>query len=425
LPGVDRSLYWLIVVIILFFAVSGLAYQGVEETFSGFLLLQQHPGRLITDYTVVGGVGAALLNAAVTGAMTLVLVRLSSVRLSGPTIAAVFTIMGFSLFGKTPANIAPIFLGVFIAGRLVDKPFSSYILIAFFGTALGPLVTFLTWEAGFTGFAALIVGILGGVTAGIILPSLAMAMLRMHEGFNLYNIGLTCGFFGLFAAALLSAMNRVLTITVIWNSEPSWLLIAITPVVCLILIIWGLVQEGPKKALKGFKKIQGLSGRLPSDFMEMVSAGSSMVNAGLLGLAGSAYVLAVGGDFNGPTIGGLFTVIGFATFGKHLKNCIPVAVGVAAATLIFGKSLTAPGPILALLFGTTLAPLAGEFGPLVGLTAGFLHLLMVERTAAWHGGLDLYNNGFAGGLVATFMVAIIEWIRSNRPDKPRAEREKA
>jgi hypothetical protein len=107
-------------------------------------------------------------------------------------------------------------------------------------------------------------------------------------------------------------------------------------------------------------------------------------------------------------------VVGFGTFGKHPRNCWPVVVGVIAATLAFGKSLTAPGPVLALLFGTTLAPLAGKYGVLIGMAAGFTHLVMVERTAAWHGGLDLYNNGFAGGLTATFFVAIIEWIDSNR-----------
>jgi hypothetical protein len=171
-----------------------------------------------------------------------------------------------------------------------------------------------------------------------------------------------------------------------------------------------------KEIWPNLKAIMKLTGRLPSDFMENVSPGSALVNTGLLGLAGSAYLLIIGADFNGPTLGGLLTVMGFASFGKHPRNCWPVAVGVITATLVFGKSLTAPGPVLALLFGTTLAPLAGEFGPWIGMAAGFLHLVMVERTAAWHGGMDLYNNGFAGGLTAAFFVALIEWRRSNKPD---------
>lgn len=42
---------------------------------------------------------------------------------------------------------------------------------------------------------------------------------------------------------------------------------------------------------------------------------------------------------------------------------------------------------------------------------------MVERTGAWHLGINLYNNGFAGGLTATLIVSVIQWLRSNRQSK--------
>jgi len=109
--------------------------------------------------------------------------------------------------------------------------------------------------------------------------------------------------------------------------------------------------------------------------------------------------------------------MGFGCFGKTLKNTWPVVAGAVLATLLFGKDLTAPGPILAALFCTTLAPLAGQFGIIVGLIAGFIHLFMVESTAAWHGGLDLYNNGFAGGLTASLLVGVLHWYKTNRPQE--------
>lgn len=411
----EKYLYRLMMVTIALFAGVGLLRDGPFQAIQGFLILQQHPARLINDFTVIGGIGGALLNAALTGALALTVIRVNGVRLAGPTMAALFTIMGFSLFGKTAVNVAPVMLGVYLAGKLVGKPFRNYIIIAMFGTALGPLVAFMVYEAGFSGVPALLMGLAVGVAAGMALPALAMAMLRLHEGFNLYNMGLTCGFFGLFAAAVLEAANRDLSLTIIWNETPSIELILIVPVVALLFIIWGLAMDG-KQIGKNLLAIMKLSGRLPSDFMDAVSPGSALVNTGLLGLAGSAYLLIIGADFNGPTIGGLLTLMGFASFGKHPRNCWPVAAGVIIATLVFGKSLTDPGPVLALLFGTTLAPLAGEFGPWVGMAAGFVHLVMVERTAAWHGGLDLYNNGFAGGLTAAFFVAMIEWRRSNKPD---------
>lgn len=419
----EKWLYRLIMCSIAGFLVLGIVWEGPGAAWQGFCRILRHPARLITDYTVVGGIGATLVNAGLNGLIALVLVKMVSVRLSGPTVAAVFTIIGFSFFGKTPVNILPIILGVCLAGRLVKKPFQNYILIALFGTALGPLVTYLAYEAGLTGFAAPAAAAAAGVAAGMVLPALAISMLRLHEGYNLYNIGFTCGFLGLFAASLLLASNKSVAITVIWGNEPSLLLMLLVPVMSLLFIAAGVIMSGgPASAFKGFKAIQKLPGRLPSDFMEMVSAGASLVNAGVMGLAGSLYIWAAGGAFNGPTLGALFTLIGFATFGKNLRNSWPVVLGVLIATLLFGEPLTAPGPLLALLFGTTLAPLAGEFGPGIGIMAGFLHLVLVMQTAAWHGGLDLYNNGFTGGLVATFMYAGISWYRSNINEKEKMNR---
>ena len=412
----EKPLYILVFITLLIILSVALLKDGLVKSFEGFLLLQTHPARLISDFTVIGGVGGALMNAFVLGTFALLLVRFNDIRLSGPTIAGIFTIVGFSLFGKTPLNALPIMGGVFLAGKAMDKPFKNYMMFALFGTALGPLVTFLIAEAGLSGFPAIASGIIGGAIAGFLLPALAMAMLRMHEGFNLYNIGLTSGFLGLFIGAILVSSGRDVEVKIIWNQEKIPELIYLFPLLCLFFILWGIVTDGGN-TLKNLKRIYKQTGRLPSDFMESGGPGAALVNAGLLGLAGSLYLFLIGADFNGPVLGGLFTVLGFATFGKHPRNCWSVSLGVVGATLLFGKSLCAPGPVLAFLFATTLAPLAGEFGPFIGLAAGFLHLTLVEQTAAWHGGLDLYNNGFSGGLTVTFMVALIQWARSKTRTK--------
>jgi hypothetical protein len=148
----------------------------------------------------------------------------------------------------------------------------------------------------------------------------------------------------------------------------------------------------------------------------MASMPGTLLNSGLIGLAGSIYVHFSGAPFNGPVIGGLLTIMGFAAFGTHLKNSWPVVAGVIAATLLTGNSLSAPGPILAAIFCTTLAPLAGEFGVIAGLSAGFVHFLMVMQSGSWHGGMNLYNNGFAGGLTAAMMVSVIQWYKSNKSE---------
>jgi len=71
-----------------------------------------------------------------------------------------------------------------------------------------------------------------------------------------------------------------------------------------------------------------------------------------------------------------------------------------------------PGPLLAALFCTTLAPLAGKFGIWAGILAGALHLPMVMHVGSVHGFMNLYNNGFAGGLA---MLIIIGFIKGRWP----------
>ena len=410
----ERLLYALTLVILLGTASAGIGTTGLGPTLVGLWEIQIHPARLLNDFTEAATDGAALVNAALVALIGLLLIWAARVRLSGPTIAAVFTLFGFGLFGKTPLNILPIMLGVYIAGRIARKQFREYILIALFGTALGPLVSAVAVELGLPTAIRIPAAIVAGLLAGVVLPAAAIVMLRLHQGYNLYNIGLTTGFIALFAAAIVCGHGTHLAGCAVWNRHPSLLLRALVPSISALLVLAGFLS-GPADAVRSFGRILRLPGRLPSDFMDMASVGGSLLNMGVMGFLLWGYVVLVGADLSGPVLGGLFTVIGFASFGKHPRNVWPVLVGIMLAAVSFGQDLFAPAVILAALFGTTLAPLAGGFGIPVGIVAGFLHLAIVLRSGAWHAGIGLYNNGFAGGLTATLLVAVIEWYRSNNP----------
>lgn len=415
----EKNLYLVVTTILVSIIIVGLFVDGPIEALNGFVILQSHAGRLINDFTTVG-VGAALINCALVGTIGLLLVYFAEVSLSGPTIAAIFTLMGFGLFGKTPLNCLPIIFGVWIAARIARKTLGSYSLIALYGTALGPLVTYVMFEIGFSLIISIPIGCIAGILAGLILPAAAGSMLQLHQGYNLYNVGFTCGFIGLFASSFLRATSRMAPIEIIWNTTAETTLILLIPLVSIFLVVSGFAIDGFRNirtSWTDFLKLQKLSGRLPTDFFDASSVSGTLLNIGLLGFASWLYVFIVGAPFNGPVLGGIFTVMGFGCFGKTLKNTWPVVAGAVLATLLFGKDLTAPGPILAALFCTTLAPLAGQFGIIVGLIAGFIHLFMVESTAAWHGGLDLYNNGFAGGLTASLLVGVLHWYKTNRPQE--------
>jgi hypothetical protein len=180
------------------------------------------------------------------------------------------------------------------------------------------------------------------------------------------------------------------------------------------MLVLGLaISLGPSRRrvrdLFGMRALVREAGTLPTDLIELHGAGTTLINMGLVGLIGWGYIGLVGGTYNGPTLGGVLTMVGFAAFGKHVLNVLPVMLGVYLASRAMVWQPSDAGPLLAALFATTLAPLSGRFGPLVGALAGLVHLTLVMRTAAWFGGLNLYNNGFAGGLTATLFVSLITW----------------
>ena len=72
---------------------------------------------------------------------------------------------------------------------------------------------------------------------------------------------------------------------------------------------------------------------------------------------------------------------------------------------------------LASLFATTLAPIAGRFGWHWGLVAGFLHSSAALTVGPVHAGLNLYNNGFAAGIVAAVLVPVIRAVQSRGKQK--------
>ena len=156
------------------------------------------------------------------------------------------------------------------------------------------------------------------------------------------------------------------------------------------------------------------TGQAPTDFIALAGFGPTLANMGVSGAIGMAYILLVGGELNGPVIGAIFTIVGFAAFGKHPRNIVPIMAGVFLGSLAKPWSADDPSILLAALFGTTLAPIAGRFGWHWGVVAGFIHSSAALTVGPLHAGLNLYNNGFAAGIVASVLVPVIIAIRARR-----------
>ena len=371
------------------------------------------PSVLLHDYLYIGGLGATLVNAGLCGIICCVLLALLRVELNGPFVAAVYTVIGFAFFGKNIVNIWPIFIGAAIFAKVQGVPIRNYALVALFGTTLAPLVSAISFGSHLDTPLALLVGSIMGVMAGFVLPPLASHMLRFHDGYNIYNIGFTGGIVGSFLTAWLRSFDfTVAPSSLLEDRYDTFLKVLLLSFFAFLMFAgYMLDRMGNRVIADKMRLIHASSGRLISDFMRIGDVPSSIFNMGFMGLIASFFVMALDGRFNGPVIGGLLTVVGFAAFGKHVKNCVPVLLGVYLASLLKTWDGGSTPVIIAGLFGTTLAPIAGQFGLFAGVLAGFCHLSIVMNVGVLHGGVNLYNNGFAGGFVASFLVPIINALK--------------
>ena len=377
----------------------------------GRILLTENA--LITDYVLVAGLGAALVNSGVVSLISIAVLYFSHTPCNGMTQVVVGLMSGFSLFGKNPANICPILLGTWLYAKSRREPFGKYAAIGLMATALSPLVSYIALESGLDSPVA---GILTGTAIGFLMPALSAYTYKVQNGMNLYNVGFACGLTAMICVPLMTSMGADPTVHYRWATDcdlPMGLLLLL---LCLACILSGLfLCRKPVWAVwAGYRRLLQTSGRSPTDYLRMLGSAPVLVNTGVNGLIGTAFILLGGGDLNGPTAGGILTIMGFSAFGKHAGNIIPVMAGVFLGSLVMHWSLSDSAVQLACLFCTTLAPISGYFGWPYGVLAGFLHSSVVLSTSSPVAGMNLYNNGFSGGLVAIVLYPTITAIARHR-----------
>ena len=338
--------------------------------------------------------------------ISLIILLICRVRLNGKYIAALFTIAGFSLFGKNIYNSIPIFLGTFIYAKLHRFKFEMCLLPALFGTALGPLVSEISFNLNLPLHIGIPLGILSGIITGLILPPLSEHFKSFHKGYNLYNIGFTTGIIGTFAIAILRSCNVTVETVYLISSGNNKSFLILLSILFIFLFIWGLSLN--KWSIKGYRTLLNMSDLTMNDYLSSFGTGLTLINMSFLGFITMIYVLLVGGELSGPVIGAIFTVIGFGAFGKNPKNVLPIMLGVFLSCLFTLHDTASTTILLAALFGTTLSPIAQVYGPIPGIIAGIIHVSMVVNISYMHAGMNLYNNGFSGGFVAATLVPLLD-----------------
>ena len=419
--GADFSPYLPYIICSIFFCLVSFLFESPADIWKGMLDIFSSPGVLVTDYIFVADKGSAFMNAGLMALLSCTILLINRIPFNGAVSAAIFTMAGFSFFGKNLINSLPIMFGVFLYSKFMRQEFRQHILISLFGTSLAPLVSSTALllrrirSIEIQPWHSFILAIIIGLTVGFIMPTLASSFMRFHQGYNLYNAGFTAGIIGLLGSGLLNYFGlEIQSTSLVYNGPSAAFAIILLSIFIFLFATALLIQPNIKKLFQSYTSLLNDSGRLISDFSATYGLAATFMNMSLNGLMAMTVVLLLGGTLSGPVIGGILCITGFSAFGKHPRNCFPVMLGVIVMNIFARHETSSTLVLTTLLFGTTLSPISGRFGSLAGFIAGNFHMALILKVGILHEGVNLYNNGFSGGFVAAILPTLLEHFQQSR-----------
>jgi len=398
----NKRRYIWVYVICAYLAILGIAIGDIHTIAGGMREIFYSNAILITDYVALAGVSAAFLNVALVTFFSALLLRYNNIPMGGKALFTLGLMAGFACFGKNIFTMWPIILGSFVLSKVCKEPFSKNLIGGLLATSLGPLVGVAYLHDGvslLSCFYALMVGI----AIGFFMPILAAHTSTLLKGLNLYNGGFSAGLIGLVFVPIMMGFGFAFENKSCWATGYNTKFAFVLYITAIIFIFAGIFVD-PKHAFENYKNLLKRPGVAKDDFIELDGMGAVLINMGVNTIICTTYLLAIGGDFNGATMGGIFTIIGFSANGKHAKNISTIILGVFLGSVINpSASPTTPGIQMGTFLGTTLAPMAGTYGFFGGILAGMFHSFAVLKISLGYAGANLYNNGFCGGIVSVVL----------------------
>ncbi len=388
--------------------LSAFLFDNSFNILNGFIKIIRTQEVLLTDYFKIGGFGATLINVSLVMVLTMLIIKYNKITVNGFVFAAVLTLAGFSLFGKNIYNITPIFLGVYLYSIYSKEQYKSYFPIAIFATCLSPLIGVNFFDNAF----GVVLNILIGTIYGFVIVPLSSHVMKFHNGYTLYNVGFAGGLFAIVLVALLRTLGIKLDVVNYITYEYHTILLYFVLSISLFFIILAFINKD--FSLQDYRNLTKKSGRIVTDYFALFNKSSVFFNIGIMGLISLIISLISNIPLNGPIVGVILTVMGFSVFGVSPINSLIVMVGCFIMHLLSYESQFTTIELIAILLVVGIAPIAGKYGLIWGIVAGMLHYSVVKFSGEWQGGLNLYNNGFASGLVAGVVVSIIEHLKKEK-----------
>lgn len=189
-------------------------------------------------------------------------------------------------------------------------------------------------------------------------------------------------------------------------------------IIALAFIVLAFIFDRPYDIFLGYKEIILSSSILITDYLSF-SIGAAFFNAGSLLLIYLIFIKLLDIRISGPVFAGLLAILGFSFFGKNIINTIPISLGVYLYSL-YSKT-PFKNTIITFLFSSGMAPCVSYlmFGLsisllfsipiaiIVGILIGFIIVPLASHTLKFHNGYNLYNVGFAMGIISIVFYGIL------------------
>ncbi|MCL2857731.1 MAG: DUF1576 domain-containing protein [Oscillospiraceae bacterium] len=406
-----KSIHTVFFITLLIFIGAAFVIDPSLSIFRGFEAILRSPDILVTDYVYVGGLGAAILNSAITSLLALGMLIVFNHEAKSATISNLWLVLGFAFFGKNPLTVIPIFFGGWLYSRFMKQSFNVNILTCLVAASMSPAVTQKVFIGTGSDLLNVVFAICMGVLIGFIFDPMAKNIFKAHDGFNLYNAGFTAGMLAIIITSIFASYNIAYEMNDQWSSGNNLAIGLFLSVVSLFLVFVGLYMH--RDVPDAFKKLLTLR-KQHNDYYPTYGY-VCYVNMGVLGLFCTFVALfVIRIEINGLVLGAILSVMGFGANGKQIFSVSSLMAGVALGTLLSPWNLQDPGVAVAFFFVACLSPIPAKFGWHWGVIAGVIHLHLVTSLAVPSGGINLYNNGVAAGFVTVLLLPIIRAIHQRR-----------
>ena len=97
----------------------------------------------------------------------------------------------------------------------------------------------------------------------------------------------------------------------IWSTGNNELFMEVLFGFFIILFVMGMVLEHGWDVFKKYRHILTADGIMGTNYIARDGLPATLINMAVNGMFATVYVVAIGGELNRPTIGGIFTIVGF------------------------------------------------------------------------------------------------------------------